>query len=217
MTEARPDAARLDHLVVAAADLEDGRRWMEALLGVRAAGGGKHPVMRTHNALWRLGDAYLEVIAIDPEAGDPGRPRWYGLDEPALHARVAERPRLVTWVIRPAAPIREAAAAAEADLGPVERHHRGEAFWHLTIPASGRPPLGGLMPTLIEWPEGRPTPPELLPEQGLSLTRFTATGGGEALARGLASVGAAGLVRCEEGEPGLSAVISTPGGEVTLD
>ena len=43
-----------------------------ALLGVPMAGGGKHPLMGTHNRLIGLGDLYLEVISIDPDA--PPRP-----------------------------------------------------------------------------------------------------------------------------------------------
>ena len=57
---------RLDHIVVAAASLAEGRDWVEGLLGVAAAGGGRHETMGTHNALWGLGESYLEVIAVDP-------------------------------------------------------------------------------------------------------------------------------------------------------
>ena len=96
---------RLDHLVVAAASLEQGVAWCEATLGVTPGPGGVHATMGTHNRLLRIAteafpDAYLEIIAIDPAAPPPGRPRWFGLDEPALRERVAQHPRLVTAVVR---------------------------------------------------------------------------------------------------------------------
>src|SRR4051812_23817798 len=91
----------LDHLVLAAADLAQGVSFVADRLGVRAPAGGRHAVMGTHNALVRLGrDVYLEIIAIDPEAPAPARARWFGLDEPRMRRRLAEQPRIVTWVAR---------------------------------------------------------------------------------------------------------------------
>ncbi len=69
---------KLDHIVVGCADLKFGVTWMTDMLGVGPSGGGEHDLMGTHNALWRLGDAYLEVIAINPDAGWNTRKRWFG-------------------------------------------------------------------------------------------------------------------------------------------
>lgn len=71
---------KLDHLAVSARALDEGVAHVEAALGVRLAGGGKHPYMATHNRLLGLGDIYLEVIAPDPEAQAPNWPRWFDLD-----------------------------------------------------------------------------------------------------------------------------------------
>src|SRR5687768_5121509 len=97
--------ARIDHLVVAADSLEQGVAWCEGTLGVQPAGGGKHPLMGTHNRLLaisseRFADCYLEIIAIDPAAAAPARARWFGLDDPALREALRERPRLVHAVAR---------------------------------------------------------------------------------------------------------------------
>src|SRR5438270_709897 len=59
--------AVLDHLVVAAATLEEGEDYVETRLGARPLRGGRHVAMGTHNSLLKLGEkTYLEVIAIDP-------------------------------------------------------------------------------------------------------------------------------------------------------
>src|SRR3982750_3587887 len=93
--------ATLDHLVVAATTLAQGCDYVESGLGVRPQRGGKHPRMGTHNALLRLGPKlFLEVIAIDPAAPAPGRPRWFDLDEPRMRASLTDGPRLAHYVAR---------------------------------------------------------------------------------------------------------------------
>ena len=61
--------ATLDHLVVAANNLEAGVHHVIEALGVEPAPGGRHDYMNTHNAVLRLGPkTYLEIIAVDPDA-----------------------------------------------------------------------------------------------------------------------------------------------------
>ncbi len=59
--------ARVDHLVVGAADLAAGIRWVEERVGSAPVEGGAHEGLGTHNALLGLGEHYLEVLAPDPE------------------------------------------------------------------------------------------------------------------------------------------------------
>ena len=64
--------ARVDHLVWATPDLDEGIRELERLTGVRASPGGKHPSWATHNALLALGPGiYLEILAPDPSVPRP--------------------------------------------------------------------------------------------------------------------------------------------------
>lgn len=140
-------AAHPDHLVVTAFSLADGVAWVERSLGVTLQSGGEHVRMGTHNALLRLGpDFYLEVIALNPAAPRPDRPRWFGMDR--LNA--ATPPRLAGWVVR-TNNIAAAVAASVVDVGTVEAMSRGTLNWQITIPADGSFPLDGVMPTLIEW------------------------------------------------------------------
>jgi Glyoxalase-like domain len=53
---------RLDHLAVVAGRLDAGVAEVERLLGVTMAGGGKHPLMGTHNRLLGLGDVHPPTL-----------------------------------------------------------------------------------------------------------------------------------------------------------
>ncbi|HYB08321.1 MAG TPA: VOC family protein [Alphaproteobacteria bacterium] len=82
----------IDHLVWAAADLDDGMAAIEHMLGVVPLQGGVHPGGGTRNALVSLGgQCYLEIIAPDP--------RQNALDTPATWMGQLERPGLVTWAV----------------------------------------------------------------------------------------------------------------------
>ncbi len=160
----------LDHLVVAARTLDEGAAWIESKLGVAMAGGGKHALMGTHNRLFKL-DAgrYLELIAIDPDAPAPGRPRWLALDDPAMQARLAAGPALIHWVAR--TDDLEAALGEYPEKVEVLSLSRGPYRWRMGVPRDGRLPAGGRMPTLIEW-QGGLHPWDALPETGISLVKF---------------------------------------------
>ena len=68
---ARKPNARIDHIILGAADLDRATRAFERMTGVRPVYGGKHPT-GTHNALVSLGGhTYLEIIAAQPGAPPP--------------------------------------------------------------------------------------------------------------------------------------------------
>ncbi|GIW25011.1 VOC family protein [Meiothermus sp.] len=153
---------RLDHLVVAAETLEQGLQYVEQLLGVKLPpAGGKHPGMGTHNRLLNLGNgAYLEIIAIDPEAPPPAHPRWFGLDS------FSGAPCLLTWVARTEALERYQGLG----LGSVREARRGNLEWLIAIPEDGRLHWGGVVPYLIQWGSAHPT--ETLPEVDCKLVEL---------------------------------------------
>jgi hypothetical protein len=210
--------ARLDHFAIAATDLASGTAWLEARLGVQLAPGGVHPRMGTHNRVLRLGDGvYLELIAIDPAAPPPGRPRWFGLDEPVLAARLAERPRLVAWVAA-TDDLEAAVAASPFPHGPAHEMTRGDLVWRITIPDDGAAVEGGAVPTLIEWPaDVHPTKRML--DAGCSLERLTIRHAEPGRIReGLAAFGLDDpALHVAKGAPSLAATIITPAGRVTID
>jgi hypothetical protein len=162
----------LDHLVVAARTLGEGADWVESRLGVATVPGGKHARMGTHNRLLSLGGGiYLEVIAIDPEAPAPQRPRWFGLDGAQLQASLAKSPRLLHWVCR-TDDLAAARAVAPEAFGTVLPFERGDYRWRITVPGDGALPMHGELPTLIQW-EGDAHPVDALAESGCVLKRLT--------------------------------------------
>lgn len=157
----------IDHLVVAARTLEEGAAWLESRLGVPTAPGGRHATMATHNRLLSLGPGrYVEVIAADPDAAPPSRPRWFDLDAPEMVERLEQGPALIHWVAR-SDDIRHAVGATAQGKPDILAMSRGEFRWRIAVPPSGRLALRGTAPTIIQW-EGR-RPSEALPETGCRL------------------------------------------------
>lgn len=209
-------ALALDHIAIAAARLDDGVDWFERLSGLRVPLGGRHPVMRTHNAVMSLGGGtYLEIIAIDADAGPAPRRRWFGLDDPLLRQRLAaDGPMLVAWVCR-SADLDAALAASPVRLGEALAMSRGALTWRIAVPDDGALPLGGLMPVLIEWPPG-PHACERMVDFGLRLERIVLRSSAPALLQErLASIGADGLAdvrSTQSGKPALEAILACPDG-----
>ena len=203
--------AELDHLVVVAPTLAIGAEFVTQALGVEPQAGGAHPLMGTHNLVLRLGTrSYLEVIAIDPAAPHPGRPRWFALD----HLSGDGSPRLATWVARTLS--LDAAARVAPYLGNAETMTRGSLRWRITIPADGGLAHGGLIPSLIEWPS-EAHPAASMPDCGCSLSAFEAFHPAPDMLRkklatlGLNDVPAVSALRTGR-EPYLVAHIDTPSG-----
>jgi catechol 2,3-dioxygenase-like lactoylglutathione lyase family enzyme len=160
---------QLDHITITAPTLAQGAAFVRDALGVELQPGGEHPRMGTHNLLLRLGDdLFLELIAVNPAAPAPGRPRWFALDTQHPHAP----PRLSNWVAR-THDIRSAAAAASEALGEIEPITRGALQWLITIPADGSLPMDGIAPALIEW-QAPVHPASSLQDAGCSLHSFEA-------------------------------------------
>jgi glyoxalase-like protein len=156
--------SQLDHIVVTAASLEEGVAYVRGELGVTPQAGGEHVLMGTHNCLLKLGEKlYLEVIAPNPGAPRPDRPRWFQLDDPDW----VKAPRLASWVAR----CDYIHALAPASLGKIETMTRGSFRWLITIPEDGTLPLQGIAPALIEWRSGT-HPAQGLKDSGCSLVRF---------------------------------------------
>jgi len=219
-------AIELDHLVVACATLVQGDAWLRELAGVPSAPGGSHPGWGTHNRLLRLdAGTYLELIAPDPAQPEPALPRPFGLDDPALRARVAVRPRLVHYVCRVPSLDAITDLALDDDPGPVVPMTRGALSWRITMPQDATSAArrwteaGRLQPTLIEWAGGAAPerhPVDALAASGVTLVRLRLCApAGVALPAALREDPR--VISVDASHPALGAELSTPRGWRLID
>lgn len=163
---------RLDHLVIGAATLQQGVEYVRDLLGVELPVGGEHPRMGTHNHLMQLGpETFLEILAINPAAPAPPRPRWFGLDDPFVRAQLRQQPRLLTWVVN-TPDLAQIHQQSQVALGTIEPMTRGALNWLITIPDDGHLPGAGLVPTVIQWQTAE-HPAHKMAKLGCSLAKLT--------------------------------------------
>ncbi|MCK0206815.1 VOC family protein [Starkeya koreensis] len=146
---------KLDHLTVIAPSLAEGVAHVRACLGIEVPFGMRHLYMGTHNHRLRLGEqVYLEIVALDPEGIDPGRPRWFGLDDHAqVRADWEEGRRLRGWVAGTEAmdaSLDLARGPAGSLFGEKIALPQDEPSFAFSIPADGSLPLDGAVPSLID-------------------------------------------------------------------
>lgn len=153
-----------DHFAISAATLDEGRAHVERHLGTVLRPGGRHALMGTHNMLAGLTSGeYFEVIAIDPDAAPPPRPRWFDMDH-----RTGP-PRLSNWIVR--TDDIDGLVARHPEAGDSVALSRGDFRWRMAIPGDGVLPFDGCFPALIQWDSPAPA----FPDTGLRLTRLALT------------------------------------------
>ena len=195
-----PRPATIDHVVIRAADLESGSAYVVDALGIDLVGGGAHAAMGTHNRLAGVGDAYLEVIAVDPQAPPPDRARWFALDELPDGAE----PRLAAWVVRVDDPPTLPQTGAHIALS------RGDLSWRVTVRDDGHLPFDDAGPALITWTGPAPA----LPDSGARLMSLIAVHPDpQPLRDFLSDLDLAAPVSVQQAEaPGIAVAFDTPGG-----
>lgn len=191
-----------DHFAVVAATLEDGAAHVAAHLGHDIGPGGEHPRMGTHNRLSGLGHGeYFEVIAVDPAAPVPERPRWFDLD------RRAGPPRIGNWIAR--TDDLDALIDRFPRAGRALQFARGPYRWRMAVPDDGILPFDGCFPALIEWDSAPPT----FEDRGLRLDGLTLTHpDGAALDREIGGLLDDPRLAVATGPRGISARLATPDG-----
>ena len=238
MTPWQSNGIALDHLVVGARSLDEGRRWLEQRLGVEMQAGGQHTGAGTHNCLLNLGGGnYLELIAPDPSQPKPmmpdgqgrmvRRPLPFGLDEPQIQALLAERPRLLHFVMR--TPKLEAAmASVDYECGEEVAMSRSDLNWKVGLRKEGMPQLRGgdaqyrhvgpafVLPVFIDW-GNTPHPSSTLELRGVTLQALNIAAPSRFLLR-LAGITHDPRIRLVEAECAtLAAELQTPNGWLMLD
>lgn len=192
-----------DHIAVAGETLAAAANYVEKSLGVPLQAGGAHDVFHTHNSLLGLADdLYLEAIAINPNAPQPTRPRWFDLD------RFSGAPRLTNWICR-CDDLDATLAQLPDGFGTPVDLQRGTLRWRMAVPQSGVLPYDNCAPALIQW-MGDVHPAPLLTQQGcrlegLNVRHPDATGLAALLAPVLDDI----RVSFSVGSPSLNAIVAT--------
>lgn len=141
---------KIDHIVYAVNNLEEGSNHIQSLLGCEVVQGGKHLNNGTHNALVNLGDSiYLEIIAVDLDNKNISAPRWMGID------RIVQ-PSVTRWAIK--------SNNLDLDLASLERYNPALASsfegsrkkqdgsmlnWRMALPLPD--PAIEIAPFLVDW------------------------------------------------------------------
>ncbi len=157
----------LDHLVVAARDLDQAIAWFESATGVRAAPGGAHPGRGTRNALISCGkDVYLELLATDPAQPIPGTfgESLLRLESPEILAYMLRSTRLEALQ----GIYREHGVEAQLSQGSRSVPDGRTLNWRLLIPEPHA--WGDCLPKYIDW--GNTPHPSASAPPGCTLTSF---------------------------------------------
>ncbi len=135
----------LDHILLAARDLDRAAEYLESEHDLTSYVGGRHPRWGTANRIVPLGDAYLELIAVvdDRTAGASDIGRW-------VAEGASDRGAPIGWAVRPhdldATVQRLGMTAFE---GSRTRPNGAEVAWRMAgIDRALREPA---LPWLIEW------------------------------------------------------------------
>lgn len=159
---------QIDHLVIGAADLAQGVAFVKTALGVDMPVGGVHEQLGTHNHLMRLGDTqFLEVIAINPNAAPPSRPRWFGLDDAYVQQALRQQPALLTWVVN-TDNLEFLLQRARQPWGEATAISRGDLNWLFGLPQDGHLLAGGMLPYIMQW-QVNPHPAQRMADRGCRL------------------------------------------------
>lgn len=209
-----PIVNRIDHLVFAVADLNEGIAQLEALTGVRAQFGGAHPGQGSHNAVMALGPrAYLEILAPDPAQPNPRSLPSLGLSE-------TRRSRMVGWAL--VAPdleglIASAGAKGFPMVGPTPGGRQRPDGYQLSwrIGALADPRIGGgLAPFFIDW--GTTEHPTVGSPKGARLVSLRAQYPDKQSMQAVLDALDIPLMIEAGAEPALIAVLDTPRGRIEL-
>lgn len=164
---------KLDHLTIITPTLIEGVLHVQNCLDLDVPFGTRHDYMGTHNHRLQLGNTvYLEIVALDPYGTQPGRARWFGLDnQESVKSDWDKGQRLRGWVASTDA-ITSVVSAHHAIFGDKVPLPTANPTFDFAIPGDGSLPLDGAAPSLIDH-RGDPTSMASIPDLGARLLSLT--------------------------------------------
>jgi Glyoxalase-like domain len=188
-------ALAIDHVLLAAPDLDAAARVLAERWGLRSVAGGRHPGFGTHNRIVPLGAAYLELVAVADSAAAAASPfgRW-------VAAAKAGRP--MGWAVRTGA-LDVVAARLGLAAQPGSRVAADGTVLTWRTAGIERAAAEPALPFFIEWGAGTPFPGAAGP--GAGIARVLLSGDEGRLRDWLGGV--ALPVEVAPGRPGVRAVV----------
>lgn len=209
--------SHIDHIVIGTGNLISGTKILETKLNVNFSPGGEHQIMGTHNNLLKLqSDIYLEVIANNPNAENPSRPRWFALDKTKTKEKITHSPRALCWVLE-VNDIENTAKKCGYNPGEIVQISRGELTWKITVPYNGMLVDNGVLPVLIEWPNDQ-HPSEKLTNNNISINTLSLFHPEPSKIKNIIyNLLKSDLILILEGDPKIELILTTENEEVLID
>ena len=208
---------RIDHIVIGAANLISGTNILESKLNTKFSPGGEHLTMGTHNNLLKLqSDIYLEVIANNPNVDKPSRPRWFSLDEDRTKEKIKHSPRTLCWVLE-VENIENTVKKCGYNPGEILQISRDELTWKITVPYNGMLVDNGVLPVLIEWPNGQ-HPSKKLTNNNISINTLSLFHPEPSKIKNIISnLIESDLIRVSQGVPKIELILTTQNRKILID
>ena len=209
--------SRIDHIVIGVDKLSSGTKNIESKLNTKFSPGGEHKVMGTHNNLLKLqSDIYLEIIANNPDVDKPSHQRWFSLDEERTKEKIKHSPRALCWVLE-VDNIEDTVKKCGYNPGEILQLSRDELTWKVTVPSNGKLVENGVLPALIEWPNGQ-HPSKKLTNSELSINKLSLFHPEPYKIKNIISnLIESDLIRVSEGFPKIELILTTQNGKVVID
>ena len=90
---------KIDHLVFGCNNLIEGTSYIEDLFKIKLSNIGYHKTFGTHNRVLKIGNIYLEVIALDPKSKVNKSNSFFDLNNHYVKENILKDPRLISFVI----------------------------------------------------------------------------------------------------------------------
>lgn len=226
-----PGVLHLSHIVYEVDSLRSACDVFEAITGVRPVAGSRHEGFGLQNAIVGLGDGrYLEFLA----KGPPMPPE--GIAAPVVMlGNSTDKPRITGWgcdardvgltalVMKLAQMPLRSIVPCEVTLMHRKLHGQERLIWRVAADKhrdrSAAPPMGGLVPFLVDWLGSLHNRPGLTAPSGCELVSLKAMHPEAADVRSvLRAMRADHLLDLEQGlVPRISAVIKHPHGQLVLE
>ena len=141
---------KIDHIVYATKDLDEGMSYIQWALGIKPQFGGYHADQGTKNAVLNFGNGcYLEIITVDHDNQNVNAPRWMGVD-------LLSSSKITRWALKSDDLARDSSILKNynSEMGVLHGGQRAMSdgnllTWEMTLPLPS--PEVEIIPFMTDW------------------------------------------------------------------